>query len=290
MYFGTVCLLLVLPLCWAAVLPETHTRFKCETVEASHVVKRAIGQLQADAQAEDIIPHIPHRTLSSRKIDIDVYFHVVSTRDKMGWITGEMLNHQYQILAASYARHNIHFRLRGTDYTINDVWGTDADNVEMKRKLRRGTYAALNIYYHTDLGEMSRGKCSLPGRYEYGSPGFYNDGCSVSAGSVPGGDVDHNHEGKATVHETGHWLGLLHRKEDSLCAALKQHHSHGSQEPLGGDKCPLKVDEERCRHATHADPEGEHDNFAFNSGNLDGYTPAQVETFYVMWDRYRAGR
>lgn len=127
----------------------------------------------------------------------------------------------------------------------------------MKRILRRGTYRTLNIYFQTDL-QVSPGSsigarndddnddnnnnnnnsigmlpispqfasnllgfCTLPNpRINSSSPpaDYIEDGCNILAATMPGGSIAHYNLGGTTVHEVGHWNGLLHTFQGETCA------------------------------------------------------------------------
>ncbi|OKL57173.1 Extracellular metalloprotease [Talaromyces atroroseus] len=88
------------------------------------------------------------------RIQVDTWFHVVSTSDQADLVTNAMIADQFVYLQQAYANTSIHYTLRGVDRSINDTWARNGDALAMKRTLRRGSYSALNIYFQTNL-EMS---------------------------------------------------------------------------------------------------------------------------------------
>lgn len=106
--------------------------------------------------------------------------------------------------------------LMGTDRTVNALWNVDGENDKMMRTLRKGTYKDLNLYYlKTPEGDPRiGGYCNYPVKSP-NSTVFFQDGCVNRFDSLPGLSTSTNDTGtgKITVHETGHWLGLLHTFE-----------------------------------------------------------------------------
>lgn len=99
------------------------------------------------------------------------------------------------------------FELKDIDWTVNAKWSKDHDNQEMKRKLRKGNYNALNLYYQNSF---DGGIATSPANVKKGSAEFYDDGCYAHRSTVPGGSATNFNEGKITSHEVGHWMNLYH--------------------------------------------------------------------------------
>jgi hypothetical protein len=103
-------------------------------------------------------------------------------------------------------------------WTTNDAWavGEKDDDTAMKNSLRQGTYKTLNLYFQTDLSGGVLGRCTLPSAIANGKsdPTVYkNDGCNINAHTMPSGTLAGYNSSMTAVHETGHWMGLLHTFE-----------------------------------------------------------------------------
>ena len=174
-------------------------------------------------------------------------------------VTKDMIANQLGALQAAYAPSNISFDLVGTDYIVNDRWAADQNDSDMKLALRRGSYAALNIYFQTNLSILANGAatqllgyCTLPTNIMYSpcsdcapvaepASDYFQDGCNVLAGSMPNGQVVGYNQGKTAVHEVGHWFGLLHTFQDTTCASDDpgDYIDDTPQESVSTDGCPV---------------------------------------------------
>lgn len=154
---------------------------------------------------------------------------------------GEVLCRGIGLILTSNAPYGISFVQAGLDYTINTAWASDQDELAMKKALRKGTYADLNLYFEPNFDYL--GYCYFPTDTTGSDEDFYLDGCSIYSFSVPGGSIANYNEGLTVVHEVGHWFGLYHtfqggcivgdRVDDTPAEA-----SAASGCPAGRDTCP----------------------------------------------------
>ena len=107
------------------------------------------------------------------------------------------------------------FDLKRITIHRNDRWyharpRSRADK-QMKRKLHRGTAQTLNIYINAPRfpggGGVLLGFATFPWNAA-ARPKL--DGVTVNVAALPGGRATGYNLGDTAVHETGHWLGLLH--------------------------------------------------------------------------------
>jgi hypothetical protein len=137
--------------------------------QATEHFKRTIRALQTKQKASAVGSRAPaaltHRAVQ-QPITINTYFHVITTIAKASSITQQMADAQASALNAAYNPAGITFNLVNTSFTANDAWavaeGTAMD--DLKSALRRGTYADLNLYFHSDLTGGILGTCTLPSK------------------------------------------------------------------------------------------------------------------------------
>ncbi|KAF3914079.1 Ulilysin [Arthrobotrys entomopaga] len=242
------------------------------------------------------------QSIAERTLTIDTYFHVISTDDTEagGNISDEKVSAQLDALNRDYKQTGISFDLKGTTRTVNKEWATfsvddDRNDTEyaMKKALRKGSYAALNVYYRPlgdGLLDFLPGICVFPDHVTTGDRTFYLDGCQVLYSSVPDGGATNYEEGKTATHEIGHWLGLFHTFQDGCVA-----------DPAGGDGvadtpaeagptsgCPTK-NPDTCTGTQFPGVDPIH-NFMDYSYDvcMTEFTPGQTKRIFDFWDQYRA--
>ncbi|KAI9807507.1 MAG: hypothetical protein M1825_005447 [Sarcosagium campestre] len=223
--------------------------------------------------------HTTPPALAARTLSVDVYQHAVTTASKNGSITPKMLSDQFDVLRSTFAKSRIRLLDRGATYTVNDTWATAPLDDDMKRALRRGSYAALNVYYQSDISASGLlGVCTLPAPlFENlnskenrnvnkraangtGSPpgqtpeAIVPDGCSVAAGTMPGGDIPTFNAGATAVHEVGHWFGLLHTFQGDSCDGPGDYIDDTPQQAVSTDGCPENPPKDSCPQVVGVDP------------------------------------
>lgn len=108
----------------------------------------------------------------------------------------------------AYAPYSISFVQADADWTVNSNWASDGAELAMKKALRKGTYADLNLYFINSMDYL--GYCYFPTSTSGSDQDFQLDGCTILSSTVPGGDLTNYDLGLTAVHEVGHWFGLYH--------------------------------------------------------------------------------
>lgn len=118
------------------------------------------------------------------------------------------------MLVDSFKDHDISFTLKDITWTVNADWSNHKGsnlNFAMKKALRKGSYAALNLYYLKKV-DQHNGYCYYPVANP-GDQAITQDGCVQRMDTMPGVG-DRGYAGFVTTHEVGHWLSLLHTFEN----------------------------------------------------------------------------
>lgn len=230
------------------------------------------------------------RRALQQPVTINAYFHVISTAAKAATITQQMADDQAAALNKAYSPIGITFNLVNTSFTTNDAWAV-ADGAamdELKVALRAGTYKDLNLYFHTDLTGGILGTCTLPSKVPVGAPTsiYVSDGCNVAAGTMPGGSIGGYNQGGTSIHETGHWLGLLHTFEGYSCDGDGDFVDDTPAQSESTDGCPTKPAKDSCPDKTGVDPIHNYMDYSTDAC-YDNFTPGQVTRIETMWNEMR---
>ncbi|ORX99821.1 hypothetical protein BCR34DRAFT_495162 [Clohesyomyces aquaticus] len=295
--------------------PNSDTKpFACGT-DTTHASDHFLSTISALHKGKDTgSPAARAAALSARDGDsasIDVVFHIVATTASKSAITNDMPSDQVSAMNKAYNPNGISFNLINVTWTVNDDWasaGAGDVDVEMKKSLRQGTYGTLNIYFQTDIAGGVLGRCTLPsnltsnGKDSVDPSVYFNDGCNVLAHTMPKGSWEGYNTGMTAVHETGHWLGLLHTFEGESCEGPGDYIEDTVPEKEITQGCPTSPPKKTCEGkgaAEAADQAGSGGN-----GGLDpihnymdystddcytGFTPLQRERMLSMWGMYRKG-
>lgn len=225
-------------------------------------------------------------------IAVNMYFHILSTTANANLVTEAMVTAQEAEMNKAYNPYGISFTLVNTSYTTNDDWSVGAgdDLMAAHSALRVGTYQDLNIYFHTDLAGGNLGTCTLPSQvYQGAAPSVYSsDGCDVNANTMPNGAMTGYNLGKTAVHETGHWLGLLHPFEGYSCTGPGDSVADTPQESVSTDGCPKKPAKNSCPTVAGNDPIHNYMDYSTDACYTK-FSPDQVARMDRLWTEYRAG-
>ncbi|KAF2660876.1 zincin [Lophiostoma macrostomum CBS 122681] len=229
-------------------------------------------------------------------IAVEAVFHIVAKTGETADITNDMPSAQLDALNAAYKDYGISFTLKNVTWTTNDAWavGDGSSDLDMKKALRQGTYRTLNIYFQTDLSGGVLGRCTLPAKLSGPSPdpGVYaSDGCNVNANTMPAGNMDGYNKGKTAVHETGHWMGLLHTFEGNSCDGSGDYIDDTPQEAQSTDGCPDSPPKSTCPSQSGSDKNDPIHNYMDYSTDAcyTGFTALQHDRMHAMYNMYRDG-
>ncbi|KAF2826097.1 hypothetical protein CC86DRAFT_394169 [Ophiobolus disseminans] len=209
-------------------------------------------------------------------------------------ITNAMPSAQLDALNAAYKPYDITFNLINVTWNTNDAWAVGdkpADN-DMKKMLRQGTYRTLNLYFQTDLAGGILGCCTLPSNVANGKADasvYFNDGCNVNAATMPAGSMNGYNSGKTAVHETGHWLGLLHTFEGYSCDGPGDYIDDTTPKATATDGCPTEPEKVSCpgkQGSEEGDPIHNYMDYSVDAC-YEGFTAKQMDRMRSMWGMYR---
>ncbi|KAG9733434.1 hypothetical protein KCU73_g11043, partial [Aureobasidium melanogenum] len=162
----------------------------------------------------------------------------------------------------------------------------------MKTALRNGTYSTHNIYFMTDLTGSILGTCSLPSDIGPGTPDpstYITDGCMIQANTMPGGNIYGFNLGMTAVHETGHWMGLLHTFEGYSCTGSGDFIADTPMQSTSTDGCPSKPPKDSCPTVAGVDAIHNYMDYS-DDACYTGFTLDQNKRMSNMWATYRVGR
>ncbi|CAI6092212.1 unnamed protein product [Clonostachys chloroleuca] len=215
-----------------------------------------------------------------------VFIHVVSAQQST-FITDDMINRQFAMIRDEWKKHGWTMTLAGKSKTVNSNWATDKDQLNMKKKLRKGAYRDLNVYVIDKIGTGgTTGYCYYPtSSHATGGTNFYQDGCTIIRSTVPVSNDDKvkNGKGKTLIHEVGHWLGLKHVFEGGCDGA-----GDGiADTPAQKDAYWTCAARDSCPGNAGSDPI--HNYMGYTMGTCrTGFTKGQITRMKTIWKTVRA--
>lgn len=263
-----------------------------ETIQGLHEGNTGGGSPAARAKRNELLARAKDNNTA---ITVDAVFHIVAHPDHKDDITNDMPQAQLDQLNSAYKDYGISFNLLNVTWTTNDKWsvGQKDDDTAMKKALRQGTYRTLNLYFQTDLSGGVLGRCSLPSNVANGKSDpsvYYSDGCNVNANTMPDGNMDGYNSGKTAVHETGHWMGLLHTFEGYKCDGNGDFIDDTPFEKESTDGCPTSPKKQTCpgQKGDSYDPIHNYMDYSTDAC-YEGFTQMQKERMHYMYNLYRDG-
>lgn len=221
-------------------------------------------------------------------ITINVFAHVAKAKNDPNNYTQAMVRKQVAYMNTIYNPHGFRYKLINTTFNVRDNWAymtpDSRHERRMKRALRRGTYADLNLYFLTGLANGILGTCNFP--TVVNSTTLLLDGCMVQAGTMPGGTVEGHNLGGTTIHEIGHWHGLIHVfGEDGSCTGPGDHVADTPAQIELTQGCPKRQDS--CPKQPGLDNIHNFMDYS-NDECFELFTAGQERRMHAMWAKYRA--
>ncbi|KAK3182618.1 hypothetical protein K4F52_006068 [Lecanicillium sp. MT-2017a] len=212
-------------------------------------------------------------------IQVPVYVHIVASSNTVeGGFVDQRQNAKDMIVGLNegYKGMGFNFTLMNITYTINEDWAiqTEMLGTEMKNSLRLGDYKTLNLYYIVDVWGDWDGLCNYPMTVDERGDNFFADGCIIQASSM--------NNNVSTIHEVGHWLGLIHTFEGG-CSGGDLVDDTPAMEDTGYGVC--EEGQNTCPGQPGLDPVR---NYMSYGSCRDSFTAGQRARMETMWNYYRA--
>ncbi|KAF2213571.1 hypothetical protein CERZMDRAFT_120818 [Cercospora zeae-maydis SCOH1-5] len=244
---------------------------------------------QPDDNQRTILDRVPSQRNYTYKAErqIDVYIHVVTTESKRDAYTETMIQDQVTVMNDAYSSMGFSFKLAGSDFTIQDDWaaasaGGDEES-QMKEALHMGSYADLNLYFLSDLGDGLLGFCYFPTESPSRSTRVL-DGCINLAASLPGAEAQNYNMGLTAVHEVGHWFGLYHVFDGNSCTGSGDFVSDTPMQSQATFGCPSRQDS--CPDQPGDDSIHNYMDYSYDQC-LYEFTDGQAQRARALYDEYR---
>lgn len=272
----------------------TIRHFDCDVTKgkASAHFNSTIKTLLRNHRKPTSLSTLAKRATVSPPITIKTYFHILSTSAHAGSITPAMITAQALTLNTVYNRIGITFLLVNTSTTVNDAWSASSGTAmtTLKQSLRTGSYQDLNLYFHSDLAGGILGTCTLPSQVSAQTlrAQYFSDGCTINGNTMPGGSMTGYNAGMTAVHETGHWLGLLHTFEGYSCSGDGDSIADTPAQSTSTDGCPMKPAKDSCPAVPGMDAVHNYMDYS-SDACYTAFSPGQVARIQTLWGVYRRG-
>lgn len=220
---------------------------------------------------------------------IPVRFHVIQggSSTESDQVPDDALVEQIDVLNRAYAGETggastpYRFQLASINRVSNKKWSSlspgSPEEADAKKALRVGDATTLNVFISNIIAPEGQkgtilGYSTFPFVYQL-QPEI--DGIVLNYRAVPGSNLANFNTGHVLVHETGHWLGLLHTFTGACDGAFTDLVSDTPREkpPTPGNYCPVGRDS--CPETLGTDPIHNHMTYTGDSCRTE-FTQGQV--------------
>lgn len=265
---------------------STSNLFFCDTRDLNRDSSSQLGTLFSDYNKMAV-----NKAASSpaNVFTIPVRFHVIQgdSSTENGPVPDDALVEQIDVLNRAYAGETggtqtpYRFQLASINRVSNAKWRSlspgSPEEADAKKALRVGDATTLNVFI-SDIVAPEGQKGTILGYSTF--PFVYQlqpeiDGIVLNYRAVPGSDLANFNTGHVLVHETGHWLGLLHTFTGACDGAFTDLVSDTPREkpPTPGNYCPVGRDS--CPETLGTDPIHNHMTYTGDSCRTE-FTQGQV--------------
>ena len=213
-------------------------------------------------------------------LNIPIAFHIIYEDNSSdgGYISQTLINDQVDVLNTAFLSANISFSIDSIEYIQNSDWYNNDDEYDYKPQLAISPETTLNIY--TTLAGGYLGYAYLPNTWSEDSD---MHGVVVNPYTFPGGDFWPYDEGDTTVHEVGHYLGLLHTFQDG-CTGNGDYVSDTPAQD-DGDNIYQCSEADTCTSSGN-DPINNYMNYT-DDECLTNFTNGQIDRMNYMIDTFK---
>jgi hypothetical protein len=277
------------------VHPATRTTPKWHSATEPRVTQSDLAALPASETTRGFVRREVAPTLPSEVV-VPTYIHVISGhrrgehpkfgaykgRRLIGILNGGMAGKQSPESAPARYR----FKLVKITHTRRESWYHayffGRRDKQMKRHLHRGGARTLNIYINGGgpANDPVLGWSRFPWQYA-AAPKL--DSISVNVAGLPGGRAVGYNLGDTVIHETGHWLGLLHTFQGG-CEGQGDLVSDTPAEAEPSFYCETTRD--TCPDDPGLDPVHNFMDYSLDAC-MNQFTPGQVRRMDVAWTKWR---
>jgi len=221
--------------------------------------------------------------------DFGIYFNVIAANmtAEGGWVPQKQIDDQITLLNARYAANStgIRFHLVNVTRVVNRYWHETvapglSQTADMHRLFHKGGSTSLNVYSVGFYTQNLNGYATLPSAYR-SRPLL--DGVVLLFTTLPGG-TSLERQGGTLVHESGHWLGLLHTFEGG-CTGTGDGVADTPPERDAGRGCP--IGRRSCSNSNLPDPIYNFMDYTDETCRRE-FTPGQISLMHRSIVAYRS--